>query len=1093
MRLELGPLKLKSLGKMTALSKDSTRGHADGACVALRYEIMMSDAVRTDVVRPNVCRGDLQVPPDPAFASRRPVSSRLVSSRLVSSLLVGAAIAMASGPLAADESRPVAQTEPVAQADTVAEQTPGEQADDADGSVASGKPENEPLDQAGEDAAPEADPVERSFTLDVLPVLREKCFGCHGEDASDMKGDLDVRSREGLLKGGESGDPSIIPGDADDSLLVQAISWDGIEMPPKENDRLTADQIAKIRIWIDHGAPWPEAQQQQRYRDEARRQRETEEGHIVDTSGGTSDEWTYRRYQPEDLWAWRPRRSRKELLDAASTDQNPVDHFIDQRLRDAGFQRAAPAPPQVLIRRATFDLIGIPPTPEETDAFLASWAKDPESAWAELIDRLLESPHYGERWAQHWLDVTRYADTGGMSNDFERSNLWRYRDYVVRSLNHDKPYNEFVIEQIAGDELADASVRRRLGNDDKTVLQAQIDGDYAADEAEWIVATGFLRLGPWDNAMVDTEEARQIFLDDVVNVVGQAFLSTTMRCVKCHDHKFDPIPTRDYYRMYAAFAATQMAERKVPFLPAESLHGFGTGKQHVERMLAFATAEKNKLVAKREAAAKAWFDERGLPYKDLDERQDLPDDEKPPRHVGLDHVEQGQLKVREQDEWIWTRRLERYEPMAQSVYNAASVDLAWNGARKLRIDAKAERNRGPAVHVLVGGALTALGDAVGPGVLSAAALHAIQSDDQEVIDETPDDPFLLTDDIDGRRLGLARWIADPDNPLTARSIVNRVWKYHFGHGIARNPNNFGSKGAKPTHLDLLDYLADDFVAGGWRLKRLHRQLMMSDTYRQAGQNRDAKKLAEQDPNNELWAYFPQRRLTSEELRDSLLSVTGELNDRVGGLPVMPEINMEVALQPRMIQFSLAPAYQPSPTPSERNRRTIYAYRVRGQADPFLELFNKPNPNDSCEHRDTAAVTPQAFTLLNSDLITDRSIAMAVRLQNESNVVSDQVGRAFQLILGRPPNRAELEHMTKYVTDMIKYHNHVEATPVTYPTTITRSLVEEFSGKPFEYQEILPIFENYQADTKPADVSPEVRALADMCLLLFNTNEFMFIQ
>ena len=242
--------------------------------------------------------------------------------------------------------------------------------------------------------------------------------------------------------------------------------------------------------------------------------------------------------------------------------------------------------------------------------------------------------------------------------------------------------------------------------------------------------------------------------------------------------------------MYAAFAATHMAERQVPFLAEENRDGFASGKKHVQHMLDFARAEKDKLVAKREQAARAWFDQRGLEYKDLKTREDLPDDEKPPRHVGLDYVDEGRLKVREQDDWIWNRRLERFEPMVQSVYNASDVELPWNGARKLRIDKKADRSKKPATHILLGGALTALGDAVGPGVLSATAL---------AVNPSSDKPFELKDTVEDRRLGLARWIADPHNPLTARSIVNRIWQYHFGRGIARNPNNFGAKGAKPTH------------------------------------------------------------------------------------------------------------------------------------------------------------------------------------------------------------------------------------------------------------------------------------------------------
>ena len=310
--------------------------------------------------------------------------------------------------------------------------------------------------------------------------------------------------------------------------------------------------------------------------------------------------------------------------------------------------------------------------------------------------------------------------------------------------------------------------------------------------------------------------------------------------------------------------------------------------------------------------------------------------------------------------------------------------------------------------------------------------------------------------------------------------------------MAGNPNNFGAKGGKPTHPQLLDWLAADFVEHGWRLKRLHRLIMKSDTYRQSGRHPQASELAVVDPENYFFAYRIPRRLSAEELRDSLLKATGELNPAIGGLPVMPEINMEVALQPRMIQFSLSPAYQPSRTPAERNRRTIYAYRVRGQANPFLETFNQPNPNDSCEARVAETVTPQVFTLLNSSVMSDRAIALALRVEKEFDTLHLEVKRAVQLAYGRVPDKVEWERLKQYVVKMRAYHATHKPTPVKYPTAITRSLVEELTGQPFEYEEILPVFENYVADRKPADVSAETRALADLCLLLFNSNEFMYV-
>ena len=978
-------------------------------------------------------------------------------------------------------------------------------------------------------AADAVDGAAKQFTLKVLPLLKQKCFACHGEKPDDVKGDFDVRSRAGLLKGGESGEPSIVPGKPDQSLLFKAVRWDELEMPPKENDRLTKQQVEIIRTWIDAGAPWPSDAEQKQHRDEERSVVSNADGMIFRTSGGLSDEWTWRRYKPEDLWAFMPIRSEpsapaagrvgnlatgnvkprlnaespvSSAIDSRVTEgTNLVDRFIARKLAAAGKQSAPQADPLTLIRRATFDLIGLPPQPEEIAAFLAAWKSDSKQAWENLIDRLLASPRYGERWAQHWFDTTRYADTGGMANDFERSNMWRYRDYVIRAFNDDKPYDRFVIEQLAGDELADEAALKRLGGDAKQLADVRRTGQYTEDEARLIVATSFLRLGPWDNAMVSDAEARQIYLDDVVNSVGQTFLSTTMRCFKCHDHKFDPLPTRDYYAIYAAFAGTQMAERPLRFTSEESRERFDEGRAFVQRMLDFATQEKQKLVDKREAAALAWYVEHKLPYKNEEARKNDPDEKKPSRNIGLDHVEEGQLKVREQDEWIWNRALERYEPMVQGVYNGPDEKSAWNAARKLRMPANIRTAAKLVSHIYLGGSLEAKGAEVRPGVLSAieltepaapAAGLAVPTSGKQQPEASANSSLVP---IPGRRLALARWVAHPQNPLTTRSIVNRVWQQHFGKAIAGNPNNFGAKGAKPTHPELLDFLAADFVQHGWTFKRLHKLILLSQTYQMSSRHPQHDQLRKTDPNNNLLAYFPVRRLTAEEMRDAMLAITGELNPELGGLPVMPEINLEVALQPRMIQFSLAPSYQPSRTPQERNRRSIYAYRVRGQADPFLEVFNLPNPNDSCEQRDAAAVSPQSFTLFNSDLMTDRSIAFALRVEKEAKSKSpaDQVSRAFQLAFGREPSLVESERLGRFLPAMREYHANAPPQPVRYPTTITRSLVEEFTGKTFEYEEILPAFENYIADKKASDVSSDIRALADLCLLLFNSHEFLYLD
>lgn len=901
-------------------------------------------------------------------------------------------------------------------------------------------------------SVPSESEANRLFTLRVLPLLKVKCFGCHGADEEDIRGDYDLLTREKMIKGGESGEVALVPGKPEESVLYQALLWDGYEMPPKENDRLTKEETEYFRKWIAAGAPWPNAEEQLKIQKQEWSVRENEDGLIVDTSGGLADDWTYRRYQKEDLWAFQPVK-RPEVPTGAA---NPIDAFIMKRLREAGLTPSEEAHPRTLLRRATYDLTGLPPTFDEDSAYKVASTDDAEKAWSDLVDRLLSSKHYGERQAQHWLDVVRYADTAGFSNDYERSNAWRYRDYVIRSFNKDKPFNEFAMEQIAGDELR-------------------------PDEPEALIATGLLRMGPWGTQMIPQKESRQIYLDDLVHNVGQAFLAMPMRCCKCHDHKFDPVPTKDYYRMYATFATTQPAERKAKFLPEENLNGFAEKRELVKELLDYAKAEQAKIQNKQEAAAKKWYEEHNLPYKNENARKNDPEDKKPPRHVGLTYEEKGMKKVREQDVWIWERRLERYEPMVQAVYNGQDD---WKNGRKLREPKKINAKWRPQNFILAGGSLEAPLNPVKPGVLSATGLP---------VDPAGDDPWRVTDGLSGRRLAFAKWVTDDRNPLTARAFVNRIWQSHFGKGLVKTANSFGAKGSKPTHPELLDWLTADFIEHGWKIKRVHRLIMMSETYRRSSKPADSEKQATVDPDNKLLASFPTRRLTAEELRDSTLLVSGELNREMGGVPIMPEINLEVALQPRMIQFSIAPAHQPSRTPAERNRRTIYAYRVRGQADPLLEIMNLPNPNESCEIRDSASVSPQAFTLMNSDVMTDRSIGFALRVQKEvPDNLRKQIRRAVKIAYGRAPAEKELTSLHAYLQEMQAYHAGHKPEEVKYPTQVTRSLVEEFTGEPFEFIEKLNVYEDYVPDAKPWTVDADTRALADVCLLLLNSNEFLYV-
>ncbi|MFQ5730389.1 MAG: PSD1 and planctomycete cytochrome C domain-containing protein [Planctomycetaceae bacterium] len=899
--------------------------------------------------------------------------------------------------------------------------------------------------------------AEKLFTLKVLPLLKSKCCACHGANAKDVKGEFDVRSRAALLKGGESGKAAILPGQPAKSPLYRAVKWQGLEMPPKKNDRLNAKQVEWIRRWIAAGAPWPDEKRRRELLKSEWSQPATRDGVLVRTSGGLSGEWTYRRYKPSHLWAFRP--VREPAVPKIAGASHPVDAFVRRRLAAAGLKPAPRADRRALIRRATFDLLGLPPTPVQIESFLNDSSPD---AWPKLIERLLASPAYGEKWGQHWLDVTRYADTSGLSNDWERSNAWRYRDYVVRSFNADKPFNRFILEQIAGDELK--------------------PGD-----SEMRIAVGYLRMGPWEHTgMVPESVSRQQYLDDVVNAVGQTFLSLPLRCAKCHDHKFDPIPTRDYYRVYAAFATTQPVERPAAFLKSENRKRFAEGRKRLQKLVAWAEADVAKINAKEARAGREWAKRKGIPFVPRTfKNNDVPENRKPPRHIGLSYQDQGFFKVRRQDARIWARRLERYRPLAQSVYSGGFVR---QNSQRLRIPEKPrERKQAqllPRSHIYRGGNVNSPLDRVSPGVLSAVPNHPANSD--------ATDPWRLPGGMSGRRLALARWIADTNNPLTTRSIVNRIWQHHFGVGIAANANNFGNTGAMPTHPRLLDWLAARFVKDGWSVKKMHRLIMTSQTYQQSCRHPQIEAVKNADPSGTLLARFRPRRLTAEELRDGMLAVTGELNREVGGLPIFPEINREVALAPRMLQSSLAPAYQPSRTPAERNRRSIYVYRCRGLADPLSNVFNKPTSNDSCERRDSSSVTPQVFALMNSDAATKRSLAFALRLEKERTTASERIDRAVRLAFGRKPTKAEQRTLGNYLQTMIAYHRRHPPKAKQPPTKITRSVVEEMSGLAFDYVERLDLYENYVPDPQPSKVSAETRALADVCLVLLNANEFLYV-
>ena len=875
-------------------------------------------------------------------------------------------------------------------------------------------------------------PGEKLFALKVAPLLAEKCLACHGEDPDQIEGGLDLRSRESMLRGGDSFESDVVKlGDGKHSMLYLTTTRKevGYEMPPKEADGLSEAEQWSIRDWIDAGADWPDAERVARIEDAYA------EGEKVLVSKALSPQWQDRRYESEKLWAYRP--IEKPTVPAG---EHPIDFFIDRKLKTADLSPAPVASANTVVRRLSFNLTGLPPTPTQVQAFASEFSRSPHEAVQSMANELLASPHYGEHFGWRWLDVARYADTAGFANDYSRPNAWRYRDYVVRAFNDDKPYHQFVRQQIAGDELDETDV-------------------------ENLIATGFLRMGPWEQTSMSVfAETRGQWLDDVTDTVGQAFLAHSMLCCKCHDHKFDPVPTRDYYRMMSVFSTTQFAERKAPFLPEENLENFARSDDWIEKKNAAYRRQHDQLNRRMKANKTAETGDAKVGDNGLD-----PGDEASSARM--------QKNMKRHD-----IERDRTKPYALSVYTgktiqrnnvAGRLDMPKDPWGKGKLDTDAIRD---------GGDVYAIGDAVVPGPLSAAVSLGGMGE--------PDFPGAQGK----RRLALADWIVDPQNPLTPRVIVNRVWSWHFGRGIAGNPNNFGGTGGLPTHPELLDHLSTWFVENGGSIKALNRLIISSDLYLRGSVHPEPSEVSAKDPLGNLYASFPSRRLTAEELRDAMLKVSGEWNPAVGGIPCRPDINQEVAFQPRQIMGGTASVYEPDPLPSQRNRRTLYAERIRGLRDPFLEVFNQPGPDKSCELRETSTVAPQALTLLNSQEVFDRAVALANRLLVESHADREaMISRLFRLTLAREPSpdetRACLDHWQTADEPLTEISTGEE--PIR--SQIERTVMAEKTGQPYTFIEIMPAYENYEPDLALSSLPPSSRGLAHVCRVLLNTNEFAYVD
>ena len=874
-----------------------------------------------------------------------------------------------------------------------------------------------------------------------------------------------------------------MPGRPDESPLFLAItrkheSWSA--MPPKESEKLTEEQVGWLKAWILTAAPRPDPTRTAEILNKHSAAWSAEDGITVTTSGGQAPEWTHRKYRVEGLWAYQPVTRPQTTTSGCQA----IDELLVRQM-PGGLEPAAAADARTLIRRATFDLTGLPPTPKEIADFESEYNRDTDAAAQRLVDRLLDSPHYGEQMAQHWLDIVRYADSGGFANDYERGNAWRYRDYVVRAFNADKPYDQFVREQIAGDEMAEERLQGENGRrSHNSNLQPS---SFTLQSSELIVATGFLRMGPWElTGMEVPKVARQRFLDDVTNSVGETFLAHSLQCARCHDHKFDPVPTRDYYAIQAVFATTQMAERPAVFLPVENVTGFDE-KVFLDARFAELVDVLRALDEKQIANAELWFEDKGLDRTTWEQaiidarefvrnggslgartrkfagvfevartgmrKQGVPESQYPTKTVGFGPDDFGNERVGNKGLERLRWEFIRYEPLALSVYSGHTPNI---NAVYAPMEMPDDRNKGELESscILTGGDPFSPGEPVRPGVLSVVGQADI--------------PLA----VEGRRRAFADWVASDTNPLTARVMVNRIWMWHFGEPLAGNPNNFGSTGKRPTNPELLDWLATKFIESDWSVKAMHRLILSSAAYRSTD--------------------FAPRRLSAEELRDAMLAATGELNRTLGGIPVRPEINLEAALQPRMVMGTFAAAWVPNPRPEQRHRRSLYTQKLRGLVDPMLEVFNAPPSDFSCERRESSTVTPQVFSLFNGQNVHARALALAVRAIRESHSDASAIERCFKLALSRPPTPEEGQLCLAHWQDL---EARLPPAPPAQlpPLEVRREAVEENTGEKFAFTEKLHANAEFIPDLQPADAPPHARALADVCLVLLNSNEFAYVD
>ena len=754
-----------------------------------------------------------------------------------------------------------------------------------------------PIATSGEDI-PKNNTV---FESHIRPILTEHCISCH--NPARHKGGLDLTRRWSAIKGGDSG-PAIDTSQPGQSLLLSVIDYTTeIQMPPK--GKLKPQDINTLTQWIKAGSPWPESAVLIAPQTEPA---STSAEHVGPKLRAKPFQLT-----PEDKawWAFGP--IKKPVL-ATTSPGEPVTNDLDQlllnRLRARQLQFSPQASRRELIRRAYYDILGLPPSPEAVIAFEADQRPN---AWETLVDELLARPQYGERWGRHWLDLVRFAETNGYERDGEKPNAWRYRDYVINSFNQDKPYDQFLAEQLAGDEMP---------------------GPFQADR---IIATGYYRLHVWDDEPDSTVAAEFDDLDDMMVTTGASMLGLTLGCARCHDHKFDPISQADYYRFLATF-------RSVNPYGQHKTGGGGRGTGRIARPLATETE-----VAK-------WNEQKTL-------------------------------------------NLNRLRDELKAAKTEADRNAIQDRVKRLKTDADAP----------FGQALAITEDPIKPTFILRRG--EASSPTAEVQPATPDIlgpglPVIVPpthQPSSGRRLALARWITAKENPLTARVLVNRLWQHHFGRGLVPTPNDFGRTGELPTHPELLDYLAADFISNGFKIKRMHKLIMMSQAYRMSSRADRPNAIRADEPNHFFWRQNPTR-IEAEALRDSLLAFSDSLNLKQGGPGIFPALPEEVYRS----QDSARRGW-PESSPDEQNRRSVYIFVKRALVPPILETFDCPSTTVPVGSRAVTTVAPQALLLLNDGFVRKQAEKLSERVRKEAGQEpASQVGRAFSIVLQRKPSQTEMQ-------------------------------------------------------------------------------------